>query len=86
MGRLDGGAALAPDWVCEVVSPSTAALDRTRKMRHYARAQVRHIWLLDPAPETLEVFRPDGEAGASLAASPGRFGFGPSHSMRSRST
>ncbi len=52
---------LAPDWLCEVLSPSTAATDRTRKMHHYARAQVRHVWLLDPGPETLEVYRLDGE-------------------------
>jgi Uma2 family endonuclease len=52
---------LPPDWLCEVLSPSTAALDRTRKMHHYARAGVRHIWFLDPAPKTLEVFRLDGE-------------------------
>lgn len=52
---------LPPDWACEVISPSTAAVDRTRKMHHYARAQVRHVWLLDPAPETLEVFRLDGD-------------------------
>ncbi len=52
---------LAPDWVCEALSPSTAAMDRTRKMHHYARAQVRHVWLLDPGPKTLEVFRLDGE-------------------------
>lgn len=51
---------LAPDWVCEVLSPSTAALDRTRKMRHYAASGVELVWLLDPAPETLEVFRLDG--------------------------
>jgi Uma2 family endonuclease len=59
---------LAPDWACEVISPSTAALDRTRKMHHYARAQVKHLWLLDPAPETLEVFRLDGD-GWRLVAS-----------------
>jgi Uma2 family endonuclease len=29
---------LAPDWLCEVLSPSTAKRDRTRKMHHYARA------------------------------------------------
>lgn len=51
---------LAPDWVCEVHSPSTIALDRTRKTHHYARAGVRHLWFLDPAPQTLEVFRLDG--------------------------
>jgi Uma2 family endonuclease len=53
---------LAPDWVCEVLSPSTAALDRTRKMRHYGRAGVTHVWLLDPTPQTLEVFRRDGDS------------------------
>ncbi len=50
----------APDWLCEVLSPATVALDRTRKMFHYARAGVSHLWLLDPHPETLEVFRLDG--------------------------
>jgi Uma2 family endonuclease len=52
---------LAPDWVREVLSLSTAALDRTRKMHHYARASVKHVWLLDPGPKTLEVFRLDGD-------------------------
>lgn len=53
---------ISPDWVCEVLSPATAALDRTRKMRHYARAGVSHLWLLDPQPETLEVSRLDGDS------------------------
>ena len=52
---------LAPDWVCEVLSPSTAARDRTRKMHHYGRARVSHVWFLDPVPQTLEVFRLDGD-------------------------
>jgi Uma2 family endonuclease len=51
---------LAPDWICEVLSPSTVALDRTRKMHHYARAGVGHLWLLDPQPETVEVYRLEG--------------------------
>jgi Uma2 family endonuclease len=50
---------LAPDWVCEVLSPSTAALDRVEKMPVYARACVRHAWLVDPLVKTLEVFRLD---------------------------
>ena len=53
---------ISPDWICEVLSPSTAALDRTRKMRHYARAGISHLWFLDPQPETLEVFRLDGDS------------------------
>jgi Uma2 family endonuclease len=48
---------LAPDWVCEVLSPGTAAVDRVRKMRIYARERVAHIWLVDPLERTLEVFR-----------------------------
>ena len=48
---------LAPDWVCEVVSPSTVRLDRVRKMAVYAREKVTHLWLLDPLAQTLEVYR-----------------------------
>jgi Uma2 family endonuclease len=58
---------LAPDWLCEVVSPSTGALDRAKKMPHYARAGVGHVWLADPTPKTLEVYRLDGD-GWRLAA------------------
>ena len=47
----------APDWVCEVVSPSTARLDRTRKSVVYARVSVTHTWLIDPRARTLEVLR-----------------------------
>jgi Uma2 family endonuclease len=46
---------LAPDWVCEVLSPSTASLDRLRKLRIYAREGVAHTWLLDPILRTLEI-------------------------------
>jgi len=48
---------LAPDWACEVLSPTTAALDRTRKMPVYARSGVAHLWLIDPRALTLEVYR-----------------------------
>jgi len=48
---------VAPDWLCEVVSPTTGAIDRGRKMRIYAREQVRHLWLIDPLARTLEVYR-----------------------------
>ncbi len=48
---------LAPDWVCEVLSPSTEAQDRVRKMGVYAREGVRHLWLVDPRLQMLEVYR-----------------------------
>jgi Uma2 family endonuclease len=51
---------LAPDWVCEILSPSTVRRDRGVKRRIYAREGVRHLWHLDPAALTLEVYRLDG--------------------------
>jgi Uma2 family endonuclease len=62
---------LAPDWACEVISPATGALDRAKKVPHYARAGVRHLWLIDPTPKTLEIFRSDGEAWRLLATHAG---------------
>jgi Uma2 family endonuclease len=47
---------LAPDWVCEVLSPSTAALDRVRKKPVYAREGVEYVWFVDPVGRTLESF------------------------------
>src|SRR6187402_351383 len=38
---------LAPDWVCEVLSPGTALFDRRRKVPVYAQARVEHVWLVD---------------------------------------
>ncbi|MBI3048295.1 MAG: Uma2 family endonuclease [Acidobacteria bacterium] len=51
---------LAPDWICEVVSPSTAAMDRVKKLSIYARERVSHAWLVDPIARTLEVLRLEG--------------------------
>ena len=50
----------APDWVCEVVSPATGAVDRGRKMRVYGREGVCHLWIVDPLQSTLEVYRLEG--------------------------
>jgi len=51
-----------PDWICEVVSPGTDAVDRGRKRRLYAREGVLHLWLLNPISRTLEVFRLSGSS------------------------
>jgi len=45
---------VSPDWVCEILSPSTEAFDRARKLAVYAREAVRHAWLIDPIARTLE--------------------------------
>ena len=46
---------LSPDWVCEVLSPSTEMIDRGRKLGIYAREGVAHAWLVDPLRQSLEV-------------------------------
>lgn len=46
---------LAPDWICEVLSPSTAQMDRVDKLGIYATHGVAHAWLVDPDARTLEV-------------------------------
>ena len=48
---------VVPDWICEILSPSTALRDRKQKLPFYGRAGVRHVWLVDPTLRTLEVFR-----------------------------
>lgn len=45
-----------PDWVCEVLSPSMARIDRVKKMPLYAAHGVRFLWLVDPENRLLEVF------------------------------
>jgi Uma2 family endonuclease len=51
---------VVPDWVCEVISPSTERIDRGKKMRIYRREGVGHVWLLSPLLRTLEVYRLEG--------------------------
>lgn len=58
---MDAFLTIAPDWVCETLSPSTEALDRGRKARGYAREGVTHLWFVNPTVKTLEVHRLDGE-------------------------
>ncbi len=63
---------LAPDWVCEILSPSTASLDRTRKLAIYARERVGHAWLVDPLARTLEVLRLEADHWAIVSSHEGR--------------
>jgi Uma2 family endonuclease len=51
---------LPPDWICEVLSPSTAALDRGDKRQIYGQQGVHHLWLIDPELKMLEVYELDG--------------------------
>ena len=58
---------LAPDWLCEVLSPSTVRLDRDKKLRVYAAAGVGHVWLVNPIARRLEVLRRAGDSWKCLA-------------------
>jgi Uma2 family endonuclease len=53
---------IRPDWICEVLSPSTERRDRADKVRLYARAGVTSAWLVNPLQRTLEVLRLAPEA------------------------
>jgi len=48
---------LVPNWVCEILSSSTASRDREVKMPLYAHYGVRYAWLIDPVKHTLEIYR-----------------------------
>ncbi len=50
---------VAPDWICEVISPSNAGTDRVTKRHLYASFGVAHYWIADPAARTLETYRLD---------------------------
>ncbi len=63
---------LAPDWVCEVLSPSTEKIDRQKKLAIYAREGVGHAWLVNPLLRTLEVLRLESERWSVVAVHEGR--------------
>jgi len=47
---------IVPDWLCEILSPSTAKKDRAIKLPLYAHYGVAHVWMVDPVAQTLEAF------------------------------
>ncbi|HWM71621.1 MAG TPA: Uma2 family endonuclease [Steroidobacteraceae bacterium] len=47
----------APDWLAEVLSPSTAGYDRTVKIAAYERAGVSGVWLINPGDRTVAIYR-----------------------------
>jgi Uma2 family endonuclease len=48
---------VVPDWICEILSPSTAAKDRTIKLPTYAALGIPYAWYIDPIARTLEAFK-----------------------------
>lgn len=62
---------VTPDWICEVLSPSTASVDREEKMPLYARCRVSHLWMVDPVERSLEVYRRESEQWTCVATHTG---------------
>jgi Uma2 family endonuclease len=50
------GITISPDWVCEILSPSTAKLDREAKLPIYAEQGVNHVWLIEPDRRFLDAY------------------------------
>ncbi len=59
---------VAPDWVCEILSPNTLRTDKIKKMPIYARHGVGHIWLIDPVAMTMDAFRLESGRWSLLAS------------------
>lgn len=57
-----------PDWVCEILSPTTTERDLGTKRLHYCAAGIGHYWIIDPAYSTLLVLRNMGKAFVVAAA------------------
>lgn len=47
---------VAPDWICEALSPATEKYDKGEKRRIYALFEVGHLWHLDARSRGLETF------------------------------
>jgi Uma2 family endonuclease len=62
---------VVPDWICEVLSPSTASKDREIKLPLYAHYGVAHAWLVDPIRRTLEAYGLEGGAWRQLLEAAG---------------
>jgi len=62
---------VVPDWVCEILSPSTASNDREVKMPVYARYGVGHAWIVEPRQRTVEAYARDGGTWSHIATAAG---------------
>jgi Uma2 family endonuclease len=59
---------VTPDWVCEILSPSTERYDRVHKADVYLRCGVPHYWMLDVENEVLEAYEASGSRWSRLGA------------------
>lgn len=50
------GCSGAPDWIIEIVSPSSKQMDYFTKLFKYRTAGVREYWIVDPTNEMITVY------------------------------
>ena len=58
---------VSPDWICEILSPSTYRLDKMKKMPIYAEHGVGYLWLLDPIAKILDTYKLESSQWLPLA-------------------
>lgn len=51
----DSSIKIVPNWICEILSPSTRSHDQIIKRRFYSRVGVEYLWFIDPDARTLSV-------------------------------
>ncbi len=56
----------APDWIIEIVSPSTARIDYSVKLFKYRTARVREYWIVNPMKEAVQTYIFEGEEDSNL--------------------
>jgi len=62
---------VAPDWICEITSRSTASFDRVKKLPVYLQAGVAYAWLVDPLGRTIEALRREANRWVVIGNFPG---------------
>ena len=55
----DRGCVGAPDWIIEIISPSTASMDYVKKRELYMNAGVREYWIVDPGNRVVMIYKSD---------------------------
>ncbi|MCM1258146.1 MAG: Uma2 family endonuclease [Roseburia sp.] len=56
----------APDWIIEIVSPGSKAMDYYTKLSLYREAGVREYWIVDPAKQTILVYDMEQDAAPGM--------------------
>ena len=64
--RKEKGCDGAPDWIIEVVSPTTASRDYLYKLNRYQAAGVREYWIINPDEKAVDVFDFDNRKNESV--------------------